>query len=518
VGMTEVKRTTIETVHGTYAGWYWPKVADPRFKYFQHSPDIDFDQNPYRVASAPTGFEQPRTRSQYPVFLNLDAVLGTHMNAVFKQLAYGLWLQSANRFIHDPVIRAAVDQSMGHEYTKQLEPWLRDQIFPYNPSLAVQSTWQQVGKHLRRAAQVTWLGFSVKTGISQTAGLIASADMIGETWVARGLRDFAMSIARNGLDEDIFSKSEIMRMRQENPTRDTLEIMEQHKSLTKGSGNFLQAVASGRLLEASDLMARASLHYIGVMDFYGVSGATWLGARAKYISENVGRDGVTLEVEAARYADKIVEQSQGTGFAKDMGALERDKNEWARWMTMFNTWPGRFYNLEIDMLRDFAQGRHRAGMHKAALLFPVNAVLTSLLGFAWPDKKHRKNLAELAKWIGIKTILAPFGGVPIVRDISSGLDQHFTGGGGDMIRGGETYFSRMADNLNKTAALFSPHHKKKDRDIATAIQTTGLVTGLIPGAGQIGNTAQGIANLPHAKKDPETITKELIQGRDAKAK
>ncbi len=536
-GLHKVEAEPVETVHGTYRGGYYPVVYNPMYRsaakviaqankdaamvqFIEEQEPPDLLSRPYRMASAPTGFEQHRLGASGALLLDIEAVLGTHMKQVFTQMGYGMWVQSANRFIHDPVIMHEVEVQMGPEYKKLFEPWLQDQFLPFDPTLSQQAGWQAISRHLRRAAHATWLGFSLKTGLSQLGGNVQTATMIGTKWTAVGAREAVRVVAQGKLEEEVLNQSEIMRERQQAPTYETLDQLSRYKSIVKGSPDFADALRHGRLLEANSILVEASLHYIGVMDFYGVSLQAWLGAKAQYMAGEVGRpaaDMPTREAEARRYADKVVEQTQGTGFAKDMTALERTKDENAKWIVMFNTFTGRFYNLQMAMLRDFKQGRHYDGMKKMWLMWPATALVGALVTGQLPDKKERKDLAGWLKWALIKTAVQPLMSLPVGREIGSALDQHFNNSSPTMLRGGGGYLSRAMDYADRLVKRYTSHKKPKKgegRKVAETVETIGLFTGMPAAAGQLGKTAQGIWNM--TQKPPKSVGDALSQLTEGK--
>ena len=492
----KVEARVVETPHGVYRGGYYPLVYDPKISF-----DVDVRaeksadslwENHYSRATTPKGFTKQRIEGYArPIWLSLE-VVPRHLSEVAHDIAFRETLMEADKFLADTRVREAVEGALGRDYYKQFKPWLQAIANEWAQEKRGTEFWEGFLKASRANVTMVAMGFRMTTMLAQAGGLSDSTEYLGARWVASGLKAF-MS---NPMEAYRFAtgKSSEMANRMGEVDRD---IRDQARRLLGKGG----AIANAQ---------RFAFYGIGIMDM-GVSLPTWIGGYNKALSE--GMD----EADAVYAADKAVRTTQGAGSTKDLAAVSR-RNEFWRIATMFYSYFGHLYQRQRNLARDLraadSVGDYAMVAARSFWLLVVPALFGAWAGGQGPEDDENPALWALRK----VTFNLPMS-VPILRDISSGLENTISG----KFRGGYSYtpIARAFETAIKLGGDFKDlavEGEVNEGFLKRMIEVPGYALGLP--VGQIGSTSQFLWDvLVDGDQHPENFKDwldGLIYGPDKK--
>ena len=245
---------------------------------------------------------------------------------------------------------------------------------------------------------------------------------------------------------------------------------------------------------------RYAFHGIGYMDRLVVI-PTWLGAYDKAIA------GDMAEEEAIYAADKAVRQSQGSGAAKDLAAIQSGRGtagEAFKFLTMFYSYMSAFYQRERTLGRDVAS----AGLKdvpkllaRAWWLIILPPLLAEILAGRGPGDDDDDE--TWASWAFEAMTTQMLGPIPLVRDVAPVLfrefkDQPSFGYRFTPAQGGIESIVRLGKEVERVA------DGKETRQLTrTSVEAVGYFTGLT--TGQMAAAAQFLVDVGADEADPEGL-------------
>lgn len=486
----KVAATPIVTRHGTFAGGYYPVVYD--FDRSQKAEDYKADDlnDLFGFASGvstPKGHTITRTEAAGPLRRSVEDVVFRHVERVVTRISYAEYARDVLRVIKQPRVRSAIDLKLGSEYRAQIEPWLKRVV----NSGAVDgrgARWMQdFMRSARSNMSIVAMGFRVSTGIAQTAGLAASAAIIGPQNVANGIR--LMSINPANSVDFVMSRSPEMARRGDEVNR---EISEFHRHVRGKTGLITTA-------------QRMAFWHIGLIDRYGIAVPTWLGAHAKGIAEGM------TDVQASYYADSAVRQSQGSGAEKDLAAIQSTSNgEAMKWMTLFYTYFNVQFNAQWTAGRAAKRGDWRKAMVLTGWFMVMSPLIDALLsgdvpwGFDDDDKDELGVPRGWAEWFARNVFFNTFSGIPGVRDAANIAERKVNGqyAGAITTPIGRVYDS--TERAGKAAYDIYDSDSMTGRQLQTMVETPGYFLGLP--TGQPGATAGFLWDYAQGETEPDGFT------------
>ena len=469
----------VETPFGTLKGGYFPVVYDPRRNYDAEAnaaKNSNIFEAIYTRASTPKGFTKERTAVERPIHLSLG-IINRHVSEVIHDLTHREAIMQADKFLSNKRIMKAVDDTLGPEVRKLFRPWLQRIANEWAYDRAGNAGWEKFFKKLRLNATIVGMGFRASTVLMQAAGYSNSFERVGARWVAPRMKDaFNPSAYRFVLD-----KSKEVAARMDNLDRD----MRDNVKAAMGKTDWLTAPK------------RFAFHGIAYMDRMVVI-PTWLGAYDKAIAGGMTDD------DAIYAADKAVRQSQGSGAAKDLAAVQTGRGpagEALKLLTMFYSYMSAFYQRQRNLGRDVrnaSAGDFPALLARAWWLLIVPPVLSEILADRGPDDDE-----DWAAWAFEKIAFSMLGPIPLVRDAAPVLyakatDKPTFGYRFTPAVGLFESSERMAGDLGNLV-----EGEETKRATRTAIETVGYFTGLT--TGQMATAAQFLVDVSYEEQDPETV-------------
>ncbi len=469
----------VETPFGTLKGGYFPVVYDPRRNYDAEAnaaKNSNIFEAIYTRASTPKGFTKERTAVERPIHLSLG-IINRHVSEVIHDLTHREAIMQADKFLSNKRIMKAVDDTMGPEVRKLFRPWLQRIANEWAYDRAGNAGMEGFIKKLRLNTTIVGMGFRASTILMQAAGYSNSFERVGARWVAPRLKDVANPEAWRFVLEN--SKEVAARM--ESLDRD----MRDNVKSAMGKTDWLTAPK------------RFAFHGIAYMDRVVVV-PTWLGAYDKAIA------GGMTEEDAIYAADKAVRQSQGSGAAKDLAAVQTGRGpagEALKLLTMFYSYMSAFYQRQRNLGRDVRNASASdipALMARAWWLLIVPPVLAELLAGRGPEDDE-----DWAAWSFEKIAFTTLGPIPLVRDVAPVAYAKATD---DKTFGYR--FTPAAGAMESVTAIAGDagnviEGEETKRATRNAIETVGYFTGLT--TGQMATAAQFLVDVSYEEQDPETL-------------
>ena len=478
-------------------GGYWPVMWDSARSDTgkNMAEDIDGIQGTTYGVATSVGHTITRTGATAPMEYNIDIVLGAHMNKVISRIAYAEYIRDGLHFINHKSISGAIDLRLGREYTQQIKTWLKDQI----PSSAITLQGAKLMDRFLNASRINMsfavLAMSFSTGISQSLGLSYAVARIGEGSTTDGMKyvvkgfiamlkmmpnakgDWAHKLS--GAQDFVFARSEEMMRRRHEVNQESIEVF---RNLKNKNDIYHKLQAAG-------------FWHIGMVDLYMVSLPTWLGAYAKHLDTHPGD-----EQGAARYGDKMVRQSQGSGRNKDLTALQRGPAG-QKFLAMFFTPGAVMFDAQWNALQDARGGDFAKAAMPMFWMIVIGGLAGAMQQGDWPDDEE--DLQSWATWALRNTLFETLFGIPVVRDVANTSERLLRK---EYSEYGSTPLSFMTQtlfNASKTgydlATKDEPMTGAQFKKLAMAV---GLV-GRLPGA-QMGRTGGFVIDEQSGAVEPQS--------------
>ncbi len=346
-----------------------------------------------------------------PVRLDFS-VLSEHLEEVTQDLAYRKAVRKVDQIFKQPSIRDAIVKAMGQAHYDDMVNVLTAVAGahivdkPTGPVKALQ--WA------RMSTTIAVMGWNLKSILSQPFGLTQSIARIGEWATIDGVIEFYMNpIQMREKIRQIHAKSEYMRDRSRTMTREIEET--------------LNAINPPNV---SDTLTKVAFAPMILTDVYGVAGPTWLGAYNKALAGKVENIEAGNEIDAVRFADAAVRQSQGSGGALNLSNLQQ-QGEIKKLLTMFYGYFNTTYNMMAEAVeKSRLDGGVKGASHLAAqtmYLIILPAIMGGLMLEKWPDEEDTDEDPEKAwlKWSMIQIFNYATGTLVLGRDVGRALTSGF---------------------------------------------------------------------------------------------
>lgn len=434
------------------------------------------------------GSTNARTAYVGPIKLGLDdARYQAERHITYA--AYAEYITNSLKFIRQPLIASAIKRKLGLAAYNTFEPWLAGQVRDETVTDPGANPILQLAKGIRTNMTAAVLMGSATVLLAQPGGLAQASVHLGPKWMAKGVGHAVGLGASGNLRGFITERSEFMRLRVEQGDldRDYRLAMQQARG------------AEGLRAQALTITGKA----IAMVDFYTVSGATWMGAYDKALSE--GRD----ESQAVYLADMAVRVTQGGGRAIDQAGIQR-ANEVTKMMTFAYGWANAFYNMQRAVVVDLKNGQDRfENAVRLTSLLVLPALLDAALSGDWPKEGDtvEETIRNVAAWFARNVFFGAAAGVPLLRDVAGTGERLAAGQFAGPV--GQTPYGRLGDSVFRLGndawtAAFEPDKDVSRRWPAHLIQTTGLAVG-IPGTTQAARAVNYLTDVRDGEQRPDGV-------------
>lgn len=484
----KVEALPVETPFGTLRGGYYPAIYDPRRSAeaqanAARASDSLFENIYTRATTRASSTKDRAVKVSRPIHLSLG-VMQQHVTEVIHDITHREAIMNADRFLQNPRIIRAIDETLGPEIRASFRPWLQHIANEFAAERSGAGALENFIKTMRTNATIVGMGFRVSTIFMQVAGYSNSFERVGARWVSEGI----MRSIRDpiGVANFVFERSSEVRNRLGNLDRDIRDTIR----LAQSSKN--------PLTEAK----RFAFIGIGYMDRVVVV-PTWLGAYNKALAAGMNEDAAIYE------ADKAVRQSQGAGAAKDLAAVQRGtgrSGEAFKLLTMFYSFMSALYQRQRTLgrdtgaaIRDRDAGALPGLLARAWWLLILPPVLAELLAGRGPEEDE-----DWGMWALQKMLLQFVGPIPLLRDLvgpalAAATDKPSFG----------YRFTPAAGGLETAVRLFRDagniaEGEPTQRATRNALEVAGYATGLVPG--QVAAATQFLVDVGYGEQEPETIS------------
>lgn len=512
------------------AGGYFPMVYDPKRDHrteLRNAASADkMFENIYMKPETWNGFAKERQQAfAAPVDFNLENV-AKHIINVIHDTTHREAIQTANKFVTDERVRAAIVEKFGAERYNQLVPWLQSIANDRRSNDGLDWSRRTL-RAVRSRASIMAMGLRYSTIVTQTLGYSASLEMVRPRHLAGAMKDFfgadggaaigvgaaagamaggvfgavggasaggALYAAARGysggsssmdaMSKQVYALSGEMRNRKNQLDRD---IRDNIRRLTGKSGFGPAAVRFG-------------FAGIGYMD-QAVTVPTWMAAYRQHLADNP-----TDQEGAIAFGDQVMRLSQGSGGAKDMAAIVRDKGGLSL-LTMFYTYFSAYYARQRKWGRDMkekvktGEGSYSQLLARQVFLTVIPAVMADLILGRGPDDDDDEGYAL---WAAKKIAMYPFAAVPMLKD---GINAIGSGFGYSISPAGRT----VEEGLVKPI-LMAQKMLEGDAELREIVKQTITTTGYIMGL-PLGQPATSIDNVWKAIEEDDFQLRDLVLTR-----
>ncbi|EQB06233.1 hypothetical protein [Sphingobium baderi] len=476
----KVEARPLQTGAGELRGGYYPVVYDPtRSLDTERQNAVSGDklfESAYRRANTRAGSTNERTNVERPVMLSLS-VISRHIGEVIHDITHREAVIDAHRFLNDKRVIKAVRDTMGEHIQKQFNPWLQHIANEFAYDAQGMGSVEKLVKGLRTNATFVGMGYRASTTLMQLAGVFNTAERIGSRWAAEGVYRFAKAPVETM--RFVLESSQEVAARTETMDRDIRDAIQREQSKL----GFLSDVK------------RFGFYFIGMMDRF-VSTAGWIGAYNKALNEGMA------DSDAIAFADKTIRQSQGSGAAKDLAAIQRGKGaagEAGKLLTMFYSYMSAFYQRQRTLARDYGTA-FRTGdvqdfpglLARTVMLYFLPALAAELIAGRGPDDDE-----DWTQWVLETVGLAALGPIPLVRDVAGGLASGFgynftpASGVGNSLVNAAKDIKRLVEG------------EETKRATRNVLETAGYLGA--PVTGQMAASAQFLVDVGAGDQHPETF-------------
>lgn len=371
----------------------------------------------------PNGFAKARQGSGgRPVLLDLS-VLTEHVNGVIHDLEFRVPVLNAWRMIKHSGFRDAFVRAAGQAQYDQLKPWLQ---YIATERMPPENIVTGSLKLLRQNTPIVLMGYSLSTVAQQPAGVLGTMHRLG---AGRIIGKLAQTVAQpwTWMDMGRFvnSRSTFMRNRTRISQREIREMVAELNSESHIqsvelliNGNARQKIEA--MAHLKRVMGRYALWPLAFVDKM-VSSVPWLVAYEDAIAGRVENVNPQSEKEAIDYADHIIATTFGSGRPEDLPPIMR-ANELGKLITpAFSYFSTQYNQLYNEQLPGLMRGRISPieFMTFIALALVVQQLISTWAAGRWDEEDEDDETR--ARRLGFEVAIAPFAGVPIVRDIARGV-------------------------------------------------------------------------------------------------
>lgn len=354
-------------------------------------------------AATTHGHTIARTESRNKAVKLSADVMFRHIDQVIHDLAFREAVIDVHKIISSDIFRGTLRDVKGVHAPKYMDAWLRHvaggdmvDMSPIDPFL----------RHARIGMSIAEMGFSIRTMLVQPMGITQSVARLGVGRVVAGIARFYANPFDNM--KDITAKSVVMKRRGDNFDRELADASRKLKP-----DNVLDNIRS------------YSFFFIGKLDM-SVAFPTWMAAYRQAVEEKKFNN-----TDAVAYADSVVEDTQGTGSAKDLAAVQRG-GEGMRLFTSFYTFFAAYHQMVTDAIKITGQKKQEAGIAAATgygasqffWLVAMPALVT-----AWALDGGPEDEEEWWLWAGKEIGKYSLGGLVGIREIANAAfgDYGFSG-------------------------------------------------------------------------------------------
>lgn len=446
-----VEALSLDTLHGTYAGGYFPLQYDNTLGVLEG--DVAVEEATSRMlfggyAASHTANGHTETRKGSggrPVKLD-PFILNNHVHQVVYDLEVGDAVADSYKVLHHKDMKNAFADAGQVKVWDALDLWLGDVI---TGELHRGGFIEGAFRHIRTGTTISSLAFNFSVAALQPLGLLQSAVQVGKKNLVLGMYDL---LRNNPLKMYgwVTDQSGFMRERELSFNKDVIDAF---KGLKTGK---LSKITPGNTAE---VVAELAFWPIAKMQRF-VDVVTWLAAKRQAV-QDLNMD----DKQSTLHADRMVVRTQGSGNFQERTSFERGtvnkavrNTEVVRAWSLFLNYFAAKLNVAYERTKkqDINPFKHPIQFLDWAtdifMLYAVEGVLASVIKEGWPDDEDEDDtFANRIVWEATKTFSA---GLPVVRDTTADAEGFNTGGATSSFFGKVSQAGKQISQAESDAALF----------------------------------------------------------------
>jgi hypothetical protein len=490
-----VEPRPFSTKFGEMPGWYAPIDYDPinsrlakarESKLAINPNDGSFGSSYFRADTTANGSLNTRKANYYDR-LDLDYhAVERRIHDTIHDLAYREALLDANKIVNHPDFRSQFMHSYGPENYKSIQRWIGDLANGQNTDANLSKVSRVMGA-TRRMMVANGIGLRLSTMIKHGGSALAkSAGYFsggGEKYFAAR----ALAIATN-------HEAEVASARAKFPEIDA-RAMQQDRDYRELTASMFEPES---LHSRAERFGHSGVAFLDLMSAVPTAHAAYDRAVTEGIPRNRGGTGKPMNHEdAVAYANQLVREAHGSNIESARSMLLNEKSEAVKMMTTLYG----FMNNTLGQNMDLLSKAKTAGFSKPELFsrYIMAILVPSFVAGAVAGKDKGEDWAH---WVG-KSIAGEVTGLdPFVRNIASMLEGHSSAGQPAYMTAAGTV-TKPVEDIVKAA---------KGKPVKAPIKDLSNAIGLgIPGMGQLGTSAQYLADVHFGKEQPKGVV-DLARG------
>lgn len=444
-----------------------------------------FGKSYYRPDTTTNGSLNARQHG-YTDVVDLDFhTIPQAMTESIHDLAYREALIDVHKIISDGDFRRQFQKTYGPEAYRSLQEWLGKVANADNQDREV-GALGKILQYSRTGLVINGIAYRLSTVLKHGG---SAAIKTGGYFTGGGEKYLASRFAAMGTNYSAEIKGA-----QEKFPEIRARLLQQDRDFRAMSANLFEP--EGKIAK-SERFGHAMVAWSDMMTAVPTAWAAYDRAVTEGVPVNMGGTGEPMtEDQAVAYANKIVREAHGSNITSARSMVINNSSEAVK---MFTTLYG-FMNNTYGQTADIVDKLKTAGISNPQTLargfmaLIVPAIWAGYLTDGTPNDKE-----GWGHWIG-KAIGGEVAGmVPFVRDAAA-MVEGYSGAG---VVGVESFLSTLVGASKDVAKIATGQHANAPiKDIANA---AGM--GLhIPGLGQLGGTAQYVADVASGKQHPKTAT------------
>ncbi len=507
---SEITAKAIETPFGTFRGGYMPAIADSDIvedaAIREDKKAMEDGGNSFMFPQAGKGFTKKRVEGyNKPLSMRLDLVPG----AIDKVLRFAILqpvVTDIARIVNHKDFRATLGNLDSQTASEMLIPWLQRTVLQATETPAQGKGGKlaaNVARWARRRAGVLAMVGNFLNSAQNLTGVFPAAAMVKKGYLARG---FAQALRSPQVTAALISeRSAFMRERLE---RQTVELQ----------GEIDEILVNPTKYESFNKAAIAYGYIPQKVTQNLVEMTSWIGAYDQAIAE--GKE----EIEAARFADGVVRQTQGTFNPEDISAYEMGP-AWRKLFTQFYS----YFNNQANLLgSEFALANQeldfgpKAGrmLYAYTMIVAAPAIVGAMIAMAFAGKidddddgHYLDDIMALLFGSQFRYFLAM---VPLGGQVIQGVANMFNDKRYDDKISISPAISMIERSAKGVASIYTAAKKNDSKQLKAgdALTALGLVSGLPTGLVSRPITyAKDVAERKARPANPLDYARGLVSGK-----
>jgi hypothetical protein len=356
----EITAAEFNTPYGTYRGGYVPAQADPGMVKDAAIRELAEQENQSMAYSFPTtskGFTKARVEYNRPLKLDLRS-LSQHIDKVLLFTHMEPAVRDVNRVITDKGLSGKLARVDPAAIDGMLAPWLkRSATQQVETPIAGDGGVSRVLSTIRSRAGMALMFGNISNTLQQITGLPGAAAKVRPGLLAKATASYM--VGPKAMAESVAQSSAYMKNRMEN------EVAAIHNQMS-------EILLDPSYLEKAQAWTMKHAYFLQSAFDNVIGPIVWTGAYNQAL-----QDGMP-DVDAVRFADGVVRQTQGTTLPEDVSRIETGP-AYARLFTQFI---GYFNMLANTNASELQKVMRETGIKKGATK-ALGIVFFGLLAPAW---------------------------------------------------------------------------------------------------------------------------------------